>query len=64
MASMDCDALVALYRSTGGANWADKDNWDTGAELSRWYGVEVNDQGRVVIQDLRNNNLQGILGPT
>ncbi|CAM9188513.1 unnamed protein product [Ectocarpus sp. 6 AP-2014] len=57
--SSDRNALVALYRSTDGANWKKIDNWDTDAELSQWHGVQVNGGGRVVKLCLPNNNLQG-----
>ncbi|CAN0321722.1 unnamed protein product, partial [Ectocarpus fasciculatus] len=59
MASTDRDALVALYRSTGGAGWFKSDDWDTDVGLATWFGVEVNDQGRVVRLFLNKNNLQG-----
>lgn len=59
MASTDRDALVALYRSTDGANWKINDNWDTDAELSTWHGVIVNDEGRVVTLTLCRNDLRG-----
>jgi len=55
----DRHALLALYRSTGGASWKSKTNWDTDAPLATWYGVEVNDQGCVVKLDLQSNNLKG-----
>ena len=48
MAEPDRDALSALFRSNGGDGWLRKDNWDTDAELSKWYGVRVNREGRVV----------------
>lgn len=60
MASTDRAALLALIRSTGGAKWGNKDNWGTDADLSRWYGVRVNHQGRVVQLDLSLNNLEGM----
>ncbi|CAM9791799.1 unnamed protein product [Ectocarpus sp. 8 AP-2014] len=60
MASTDREALIALFRSTGGAGWERRDNWDTDAVLATWDGVEVNDQGRVVGLDLSSNNLQGL----
>lgn len=64
MSSTDRDALVALLHATGGgATWARKDNWDTDADLSLWYGVEVDDEGRVVTLRLKDNNLRGNLGP-
>lgn len=55
MASTDHAVLVALYHSTGGRNW------NTAAELSQWYGVEANNEGRVVKLFLHDNSLQGIL---
>ena len=62
MASADRDALLALYRSTDGPNWKRKDNWGTDAALSKWSGVTVNDEGRMVKLFLWNNNLRGIYG--
>lgn len=59
MASTDKDALLALYDATSGPNWSI--DWDKGAELKAWHGVDVNDQGRVVQLDLSANNLQGVL---
>ena len=60
MASTDREALIALFRSTGGAGWTNRDNWDTDAELATWYGVAaVNEQGRVVELQLEHNHLQG-----
>eukprot|EP00752_Nemacystus_decipiens_P017216 g15424.t1 len=55
----DRAALSALFRSTGGAEWRRKDNWDTGADLSRWFGVKVDAQGRVVRLALVGNFLRG-----
>ncbi|CAM9231843.1 unnamed protein product, partial [Ectocarpus sp. 8 AP-2014] len=48
MSSTDREALIALFRSTGGAGWVRRDNWGTDDVLATWYGVKVNDQGRVV----------------
>lgn len=59
MASTDRDTLVALFRSTDGANWTLNSGWDTDADLSQWYGVKVNDEGRVVRLSLGGNNLRG-----
>lgn len=63
MTSTDGEALLVMFRSTGGANWTRKDYWGTDADLSRWQGVKVNGQGRVVGLSLMSNNLQGILDP-
>lgn len=59
MQQTDRDALGALYEATGGSNWKQNDNWNTDADLSKWYGINVNDQGRVVEVYLARNNLQG-----
>ncbi|CAN0362368.1 unnamed protein product [Ectocarpus sp. 6 AP-2014] len=63
MSSTDREALIALFRSTGGAGWIRRDNWDTDAVLGTWDGVKVNDQGRVVVLSLMQNNLQGPIPP-
>eukprot|EP00752_Nemacystus_decipiens_P017045 g15262.t1 len=59
MAQTDREALVALYIATDGPNWENKTNWDTDADLSAWFGVTANDQGRVVELSLSGNNLRG-----
>ncbi|CAN0320031.1 unnamed protein product, partial [Scytosiphon promiscuus] len=63
MASRDRHALIALYNATGGANWEDSTNWNTDADLSEWYGVEVH-EGRVVKLSLNGNNLEGNPDPS
>ncbi|CAN0318444.1 unnamed protein product, partial [Scytosiphon promiscuus] len=60
MAPTDRDILVALYEATDGPNWTNSSNWNTDAELSEWYGVKLNGEGRVVKLSLNNNNLAGI----
>ncbi|CAM9352312.1 unnamed protein product [Ectocarpus sp. 12 AP-2014] len=57
MSAMDRAALVALFRSTDGANWKTNTNWGTDAELATWAGVQVNHEGRVVKLILRDKNL-------
>ena len=42
----DSLALVDLYNSTGGPNWANQDNWLAGT-VSTWYGILVT-EGRVI----------------
>eukprot|EP00752_Nemacystus_decipiens_P017123 g15339.t1 len=61
MAQTDREALVALFNATDGLNWKENANWDTHTDLSKWYGVNVNDQGRVVLLSLFSNNLQGTI---
>ena len=57
----DRDALVAFYESAGGEHWSNKANWLSVHSLDTWYGVKVNDEGRVTEIDLPNNNLRGSL---
>ena len=48
-AETDREALVALYNATNGENWRkNNDNWLSDAPLGEWYGVNTNDDGRVI----------------
>lgn len=61
---LDTDALVALvglYTTTGGQDWTHNENWLTQAPLAAWYGVTVDDEGRVTELDLSDNRLSGSL---
>lgn len=62
MASTDRPALAALFQATDGAGWSRNAKWDTDAELAAWYGVEVDEEGRVIELKLDTNNLQGMSG--
>ena len=44
----DRAALEALYRAAGGDGWTDNTDWLSSAPLDDWYGVEVNQDGRVI----------------
>ena len=57
------DALVALYNSTGGADWTDNAGWmgAAGTECD-WYGVTCLN-GNVASLVLNNNSLSGSLPP-
>ena len=59
--SGDRDALMALHRSTGGGRWRKSVNWGTDAPLRDWWGVRVDDAGRVTELRLDNNNLRGTI---
>lgn len=52
-------ALVDFYNTTNGNNWKNKTNWCSEQPLSEWYGIKVNEQGRVVVLSLGSNNLTG-----
>ena len=65
-ASPDAAGLRAFYDATGGPNWVNKDGWLSNDPIGDWYGVDTNDEGRVVKLDLRRsgqrgNGLQGSL---
>ena len=57
----DRASLMALYDSTDGANWENKENWLGFRHLATWYGISTDSQGRVVRIDLRNNQLEGTI---
>ncbi|MEM7536296.1 MAG: leucine-rich repeat domain-containing protein [Chloroflexota bacterium] len=61
---IECEALVAIYNSTGGPGWTVSTNWLQTTTPCGWYGVTCRD-GRVTGLDLDNgvdgNNLMGAL---
>ncbi len=58
----ECQALVALYNSTNGADWIDNTNWLVTTAPSEWYGVTVA-SGFVTQLHLQENGLSGIIPP-
>ena len=61
----DRAALIALYETTGGANWENNTNWLISTyPLTEWYGVETDDAGRVTILALVDNELTGPIPET
>ncbi len=59
----DREALVALYNATDGPNWGNNENWLTEAPLEEWYGVDIDNSGRVARLVLRENRLIGTIPP-
>jgi len=55
----DSLALVALYNATNGVNWTI--SWDLNQTLDSWYGIGINEYGRVISLDLSYNELIGII---
>ena len=53
------NALVALYDSTGGANWTNDATWLIDKPLGEWYGITTNPNGQIIQLDLSNNQLNG-----
>ena len=61
--SIDRDALMALYHSTGGENWVRRDRWLSDRHMGTWFGVTVNTDGRVSELVMPENGLTGELPP-
>ena len=59
----DRDILTALYEATGGPRWKNSDHWLTDAPIGDWYGVAVDEEGRVDRLDLPGNDLTGTIPP-
>jgi hypothetical protein len=56
----ECEALVALYNSTGGPAWSTNTDWLVTDKPCSWYGVGCS-AGSVSRLDLPSNNLTGTL---
>ena len=56
-----CNALVALYVATQGANWSTKSGWLATSTPCSWYGVTCSDPGGISSILLAANNLVGRL---
>ncbi|MGB1251762.1 MAG: leucine-rich repeat domain-containing protein, partial [Candidatus Promineifilaceae bacterium] len=56
----ECDALVALYNDTDGANWIGNTNWLQTNTPCSWYGITCTNNQIQRIR-LRANNLQGAI---
>jgi Leucine-rich repeat (LRR) protein len=57
----ECNALVALYNSTGGASWTDKTNWLQTDTPCSWFGVFCDAGTNVTSLSLQMNNLSGTI---
>ena len=55
----DREALVSLYRATGGTDWTRSENWLGDGILHEWHGVSTDSLGRVATLDLSSNGLTG-----
>ena len=55
--------LVALYHSTGGANWEANANWLSDRPIGEWHGVTTDSNGRVITLWLPGYNLTGEIPP-
>ena len=57
--SPDRDVLVALYNAMDGPNWTNNTNWLSDVHVNEWYGVNTDDESRVISLNLGSNNLKG-----
>ena len=57
----DYEPLMALYNATNGPDWTNNTNWITDCDVCNWEGITCDDNGRVYIITLPNNNLSGEL---
>ncbi|MGB0383616.1 MAG: clostripain-related cysteine peptidase [Ardenticatenaceae bacterium] len=58
----ECEALVALYESTDGANWTDNSGWLNTTTPCGWYGLTCSG-GRISELSMHNNQLSGSIPP-
>lgn len=58
--TIECEALVALYQATSGANWTHHANWLETNTPENWYGITVSG-GQVTRILLTSNSLVGVL---
>jgi len=58
----DSLALVALYNSTNGPKWRTQTAWLIDS-VYKWYGIKLDNAGRVIEIRLRHNNLEGNIPP-
>jgi Leucine-rich repeat (LRR) protein len=56
--STECEALIALYNSTNGANWLKNTGWNVTKTPCSWYGVECSG-GHLTALRLPYNKLRG-----
>ncbi len=57
----DSLSLIALYNSTGGANW--NNPWNLGQPMDDWTGITLNTDGCVTSIDLTQRLLSGTIAP-
>ena len=57
----ECDALVAVYNSTDGANWSDNTGWLQTDTPCSWYGITCANGTNVTDIDSFDNNLTGYI---
>ncbi len=59
---VECEALEAVYNSTGGAGWTNRAGWLSTTTPCSWYGVTCG-SGHVTVLYLNQNQLSGSIPP-
>ena len=59
----ELEALQSLYNFTNGDSWDNSENWLTDAPFAEWYGIQTDDEGRVIGIYLSDNKLKGEIPP-
>ena len=59
----DLDALTAFFNATNGPGWKYKNNWLSHSPIETWYGIVVDDEGRVSEINMFANDLAGTIPP-
>ncbi|CAB1104847.1 unnamed protein product [Ectocarpus sp. CCAP 1310/34] len=62
-ATTDCAALLALFTAANGPSWKTSTAWGDVCPLGEWYGVTVDDDGRVSQLNTYKNGLSGAFPP-
>jgi hypothetical protein len=57
----ECQALVDLYNSTGGASWMNKTGWLSSTNVDDWFGVALDGSNHVDSLSINSNNLVGTI---
>ena len=55
----DRAVLVELYNSLGGEDWRYQRDWLSNKPLEEWYGIDTDDEGRVIYVYLAGNGMKG-----
>ncbi len=57
----DKEVLMKIYEDLNGKNWGERfnKNWASELPLDEWYGVEVNEEGRVTKLSLSSDSVKG-----
>lgn len=60
ISSIEREILTNIYVSANGKEWKNKTGWETNeSDLSKWYGIKLDENKRVVEINLVDNNLSG-----